>query len=214
MPTSSPSTKKCYNCSNLGNLRCSKCKGLCLCGRDCQVQVATWTWKSHKHLCKAISRNPNASCLLLDGMGPLGPGEFYAQNVQKALQYACVEVAVVNVLKGSKVPEQVGLILSAVEKFSLCIILGWGSGGCDIETEFGNSNVFRDKAVSWVNSGGHYACDGKSDNDIHWCKWYHKAKGAITTTRYNAKAVMLSGVAQRTISSVHLTTPGRTASSQ
>ncbi|KAK1733119.1 hypothetical protein QTG54_016257 [Skeletonema marinoi] len=222
MSTSSPATKKCFNCSKLGNLRCSKCKGLCLCGRDCQVA----TWKSHKHLCKAISRNPNATCLLLDGMGPLGPGEFYAQNVQKSLQYAGVEVAVVNVLKGSKVPEQVGSILSEVEKFSSCIILGWGSGGCDIETEFGNSKIFRDKAVSWVNSGGRfivqgerpqgygnwpewfgkswessdyfrtdYACNGKSDNDIHWCKWYHKAKGAVTTTRYNAKTVMLSGVA-------------------
>lgn len=159
-------------------------------------------------------------------MGPLGPGEFYAQNVQKALQCAGVEVAVVNVLKGSKVPEQVGSILSEVEKFSSCIILGWGSGGCAIEKEFGNSNIFRDKIVSWVNSGGRfivqgerpqgygnwpewfgktwessdyyrtdYACNGKSENDIHWCKWYHKAKGAITTTRYNAKAVIISGVA-------------------
>ena len=159
-------------------------------------------------------------------MGPLGPGEFYAENVQNALQYAGVEVVTVNVLKGSTLPEQVGSILSEVEQFSSCIVLGWGSGGCDIETEFGYSNVFRDKIVAWVNRGGRlivqgerpqgygnwpawfgkswesrdyfrtdYACNGKNDADIHWCKWYHKAKGAITTQRYNAKTVMLSGVA-------------------
>ena len=159
-------------------------------------------------------------------MGPLGPGEFYAENVENALRYAQVKFAMVNVLKGSKFPEQIGTILSEVENLSSCIVLWWGSAGCDIEIEFGNSSIFRDKVVGWVNGGGRfivqgenpqrygnwpawfgknwessdyvrtdYVCNGKSDADIHWCKWYHKSKSAVTTKRYNAKAVLLSGVA-------------------
>lgn len=159
-------------------------------------------------------------------MGPVGPDGFYAQNVQKALQNAGVEVVVVDVLKGSKMPEQIGSILSEVESLSSCIALGWGSGGCAIERKFANSQIFRDSIVSWVNKGGRfivqgerpeqygnwpawfgkswkssdyirsdYICNGKSDDDIHWCQWYHKAKGAIVTGRYNVKAVLVSGVA-------------------
>lgn len=158
-------------------------------------------------------------------MGPCGPGEYYAKDVQKALENAGVEVAVVNVLEGSKVPEQVGSILSVVETFSSCIALGWGSGGGRTEHQFGNSNIFRDKIVSWVNRGGRFIvqgerpegygnwpawfgkswkssdyyrtyleCNGKSDDDIHWCKWYHKAKGYAAAGTYSAKAVYLSGV--------------------
>lgn len=41
-----------------------------------------------------------------------------------------------------------------------------------------------------------HACYSNSEDDIHWCKWYHKAKGAKTNggPPYNVKAVMLKGV--------------------
>ena len=52
---------------------------------------------------------------------------------------------------------------------------------------------------SWKGSSDNgctdYVCNGKSDDDIHWCKWYHKAEGAITTGRYNVTAASISGVA-------------------
>mmetsp|Transcript_11043 Transcript_11043/g.16267 ORF Transcript_11043/g.16267 Transcript_11043/m.16267 type:complete len:288 (-) Transcript_11043:154-1017(-) len=216
---------KCHNpmCSNPGTKRCSKCMGLIFCGRECQIAL----WNSHKSLCKAIAKKLNATCLLLDGMGPLGPGEFYAQRVSSALADAGVEVAAVNVYKGSNLPEQIASILSKVHRFTSCIALGWGSGGTDIEMEFGESQDFREKIVNWVEGGGRFivqgenpqrygnwpewfgktwtsadyyrtdhVCHGKSDNDVHWCKWYHRARGAITDSHnYNVKAVLLSDVA-------------------
>jgi hypothetical protein len=54
-------------------------------------------WGSHKDLCKAIAKEPDATCLLLDGMGPLGPGEFYTEAFNDALAEAGVKVATINV---------------------------------------------------------------------------------------------------------------------
>ena len=209
------------NCSNPGTHRCSKCRGINFCGRDCQSKL----WNSHKAMCKSIARDPDATCLLVDGMGPLGPGEFYTQNVQQALRGAGVKFATVNVYKGSGLPAQVGSALREVDRFTSCIVLGWGSGGCDIEKEFGNSEEFKELIVPWVQKGGRlivqgencqyygnwpewfgktwtssdyyrtdHICHGKNNNDLHWCKWYHKARGALTTSRYNVKAVMLKDV--------------------
>ena len=154
----------------------------------------------------------------------MDPGEFYAENVQKALRNAQVQVSVINVLKGSKIPEQIGSILSELEKLSSCIVLGWDEIG-ELENEFGTSHMFREQLLTWVDRGGRFivqgehiqenghwpawfgksweaseysrttfSCNGKCDDDIHWCKWYHKAKGAVTTDRYNVKANMLAGV--------------------
>lgn len=163
-------------------------------------------------------------------MGPLGSGSFYAEKVQKALHNAQVEVAVVNILKGSKVTEQIISILSEVESISSFIALGWGSHASGFESMLQamiqtplSSQDFGEAIVPWVNKGGRfivqgvnpnnfsdwpkkfgkswkgsgfsrsdYVCNGKSDDDTHWCKWYHKAAGAITTASYNAKAALIS----------------------
>jgi hypothetical protein len=162
-------------------------------------------------------------------MGPSGPplfgdetwndlGEYLLEPVQEALQNAGVKVATIDVQKGSKVPEQVGSILSEVETFSSCIAHKWGCGGLPIEYEFLNSKIFREKIVSWVGSGGRFIVKGsklrggnwpawfgkywkfdsyyRTDlecNRSHWCKWYYKAKGSIAFAQ--AKSVMLRGVA-------------------
>jgi len=93
----------------------------------------------YKSLCKAIVKQPGATCLLLYGAGPLGPGEFYSKNVTSALVDDGVKVVVINIHKGSSIPEQVALVLSEVDRFTSCIALGWGSGGTDIEMESNHS---------------------------------------------------------------------------
>ena len=75
-------------------------------------------------------------------MGPC-PGAFYVEGVQRALEMARVEYVIIDLLEGSRNPEQVGSILTEVGRFTSCIVLGWGSGGCDIEVEFGESKAFR-----------------------------------------------------------------------
>ena len=43
---------KCAHCSNLGNLRCGKCKQVHYCGRECQRQH----WAAHKQECAGCER--------------------------------------------------------------------------------------------------------------------------------------------------------------
>ena len=167
----------------------------------------------------------NSMVAQMNGMIPMYSngndlGEYLLEPVQKALQNAGVKVATIDVQKGSKIPEQVGSILSEVETFSSCIAHKWGCGGLPIEYEFLNSKIFRDKIVSWVNSGGRFIVKGgelrggnwpawfgkywkfddyyRTDlecNRSHWCKWYYKAKGSIAFAQ--AKSVLLRGVAPK-----------------
>lgn len=218
-------TVKCFNpsCGNTTPLRCSRCKGVNFCGKECQEKI----WPSHKHLCKAIAKDPNATCLLLDGMGCLGPGSFYAEGVTDALVGAGVKVTTINLYKGNYLPDQVASVLNELDRYTSCIILGWGSGDAEIETAFANSEKFKKTLISWVRKGGRfivqgerpkfrgnwpkwfgkewkqadycrtdYFCFANSDSDPHWAKWYHQAKGTLTNTngKYNAKAVLLKNV--------------------
>ena len=183
--------KLCYHCSKPGTLKCSGCKGLLFCSRECQVK----TWKSHKAICKSLStsttNDPNntadlgsvdstttaSCCLILDGMGSLGPGSFYVTKLKASLERIGLQYVVVDVMKGSKVPQQIGSILSRDPRFTSCIALGWGSGGTNIELEFGRSKPFQRDVTAWVkNNGGRFIVQGENPTRYgNWPSWFEKS---------------------------------------
>ena len=206
------------NCSNEGTKRCSKCKAVRFCGPDCQALL----WDSHKAFCKSIAKEPEATVLLLDGLGCLGPRNFYTKGAQAALARAGVKVATVDVTKKPGLFDQVGHVLSEAGRFSSCVVLNLGAEQIDAEKEFAANMNFRQKLCAWVKRGGRliirsersvgnwpewfgktwehndyrrttHECRGKSRDDVHWCKWYPEAEGAVTTS-INVKAVMMTCV--------------------
>lgn len=219
MASSGSSTKKtCLNpkCQEEAKKRCSKCKAVRFCGPDCQSML----WDSHKALCKSIAREPEATVLLVDGMGMLGPGAFYAKGVKAALARAGLKVATVDVTKKPGLFEQVGSVLHEVERFTSCIVLAVGAGGEEEQVEFSENVSFRKRLVAWVEKGGRlivqgerggwpewfdktwehndyrrttHECRAKSVDDVHWCTWYPQAEGSVTSS-INVKAVMMRGV--------------------
>lgn len=223
-PADTTTTKKkaCLNpnCTNEATKRCSGCKAVRFCGADCQASL----WNSHKAFCKSIAKEPGATVLLLDGLGPLGPRAFYAKAVQAALARAGTGVATVDVTRKPGLFRQVGSALCELGRFTSCVALGLGSGGAEeAEQEFAESVAFREKLVAWVERGGRllvqgerdvgdwpgwfgrtwqcsdyrrttHECRAKSRDDVHWCEWYPEAEGSVTAG-INVKAVMLKGVA-------------------
>lgn len=228
--SSTPDTitkKSCLNpkCPHEATKRCSRCKAVRFCGPACQAII----WDSHKALCKSIAKDPEATVLLLDGMGVLGPGEFYTKAVKAALARAGTKVATVDVTKKPDLFEQVGSVLCEVGRFTSCIALAVGAGDTEAETEFAESIHFRERLIAWVERGGRlivqgeraammgkwpewfdktwecsdyrrttHECRAKSQDDVHWCKWYPEAEGSVTAN-INVKAVMMRGVATEDI---------------
>ena len=217
----SPATsakKTCLNpkCQQEAKKLCAKCKAVRFCGRDCQELL----WDSHKALCKSIAREPEATVLLLDGMGMLGPGQFYAKAVQAALARAGLKVATVDITKKPGLFEQAGSVLHELERFTSCIVLAVGAGGEEEQVEFAENLRFRERLIAWVERGGRlvvqgerggwpewfdktweyddyrrttHECRAKTRGDVHWCKWYPEAQGSITSS-INVKAMMMTGV--------------------
>eukprot|EP00752_Nemacystus_decipiens_P018234 g16362.t1 len=206
------------NCSNEATKRCSKCKVVRFCGPDCQALL----WDSHKIFCKSIAKEPEATVLLLDGLGCLGPRNYYTKGAQAALARAGAKVATVDVTKKPGLFHQVGHVLSEAGRFTACIVLNLGADDIEAEEEFAANMNFRQKLCAWVERGGRliirseraignwpewfgktwkhddyrrttHECRAKFRDDVHWCKWYPEAKGAITTT-INVKAVMMACV--------------------
>lgn len=219
--------KACLNpdCPNEATKRCAKCKAVRFCGADCQALL----WPAHKSLCKSIAKEPEANVLLLDGLGMLGPGQFYTKAVKAALKRAGTIVATVDVTKTAGLFQQVGSVLLDSARFTSCIALAVGGADMEAEREFAENIPFREKIVDWVERGGRFIvqgeragmmgnwpewfdktwetsdyrrttheCRAKSRDDVHWCKWYPGAKGAVTTD-INVKAVMMRGVATEDI---------------
>lgn len=172
-----------------------------------------------------MAREPDATVLLLDGMGYLGPGEFYTKGVQAALARAGVRVVTVDVAKAPGLFQQVGSVLSEVGRFTSCIALAVGAADLEAEREFADNLYFREKLTAWVERGGRlivqgeraglmgnwpewfdktwecsdyrrttHECRAKSNDDVHWCEWYHGAEGSVTAD-INVKAVMMTSVA-------------------
>lgn len=219
---SAPNTTKkaCLNpnCANEATKRCSKCKAVRFCGTGCQASV----WESHKSLCKSISKEPEASVLLLDGMGMLGPGAFYAKAVKAALARAGTRVTTVDVTRNPGLFRQVGSALCEVGRITACIVLSVEPSDMEAGREFAESMYFREKLIAWVERGGQlivqgmityqwpewfdktwesadyrrttHECRARSNDDVHWCKWYHEAQGSITAS-INVKASMAKNVA-------------------
>lgn len=212
--------KPCLNpeCRNEATKRCAKCKVARFCGPECQALL----WGSHKAFCKSIAADPEATVLLLDGLGCLGPRNYYTKGVQAALARAGVKVATVDVTKKPDLFEQVGYVLSEAGRFTSCIVLSLGADTVDAETEFAENMSFRRRLCAWVERGGRlivrserpvggwpewfdktwehndyrrttHECRAKSRDDAHWCKWYPEARGAVTTS-INVKAVMVTCV--------------------
>jgi hypothetical protein len=103
-------------------------------------------------------------------MGPSGPGSFDVTRVKASLERIGMQYIAVNVMKGSKVPKQIGSILTAVSTFTSCIALWWGSGGSKTELEFGRSESFRRDITAWVhNNGGRFIVQG--ENSTRYGNW-------------------------------------------
>ena len=213
------------NCSNEGTKRCSKCKAVWFCGSDCQALLRD----SHKAFCKPIAEEPEATVLLLDGMGYLGPRNFYTEAVNADLARAGAKVATVDVSKKPGVFDQVGHVLSEAGRFTSCIALFVGSANLDAEKEFAANMSFRQKLCAWVERGGRLIIHGeRSDLMGNWPEWFGKtwkcstycrtthqcharspndvhwcnwysAAETAVTTSINVNAVMLSGVATEDI---------------
>lgn len=160
-----------------------------------------------------MAREPEATVLLLDGMGYLGPGNFFTKAAEAGLARTGVKVATVDVSKKPDVAfDQVGYVLSeeVTARFTSCIPLVVGSAHVDAEKEFAENMNLREKLRGWVarsgrlvihgeNSGlmGNWprwfgktwvcsactsttqVCRAKSGDDVHWCKWYPEAEGAV-----------------------------------
>lgn len=181
--TDSPATTSpCLHCNEACTLRCARCKVVSLCSRECQEK----TWKAHKAFCKGIANptlssiNESAStCLIVDGMGPCGPNWDYMKLSKEALLNAGVHVCVIDATKGQNIPEQVSALFAWNEakeaRIRSILMLGFGSGGCDIEHDFSNSNPFREAAVSWVQKGGNFLVQGERVAGYgQWPQWFGK----------------------------------------
>jgi hypothetical protein len=100
------------------------------------------------------SSSATGSCLILDGMGPLGPDELYTKPIYEELTLRHgLQASVVHLDTLFITPEQIATALDR-GNFSACIILGWGSGSNSIALKFSQSNAFRIALVSFVQEGG------------------------------------------------------------
>jgi hypothetical protein len=151
----SDSLKLCQRpgCVQSAPLRCGSCKSVSYCSVDCQKT----TWKRHKQLCTAVTKSatsPANSCLILDGMGPLGSDDINTKPlVMELTSTHNMQVSVVHLDDGFVTAEQIAAALDQ-GRFSTCIILGWGSGEVDIGDVYGKSDAFRSALVSWVGERG------------------------------------------------------------
>jgi len=107
-------------------------------------------------------------------MGPSGPGSFDVTRVKASLERIGMQYIAVNVMKGSKVPEQIGSIWTEVSTFTSCIATGWGSGGSKTELEFGRSESFRRDITAWVhNNGVLFIVQGENSTRYgNWPSWF------------------------------------------
>lgn len=153
-----------------------------VCGQDCQKSL----WKSHKAFCKAVSKpklarsdgsspSPqNNTCLIIDGLGPCGPGWEVPLGVERYLLDLGVNVIVVDATKGKHIPCQVASLLRSTEnKPTSLLIMGWGSG--DIDNEWHETKEFTEAAKEWCNAGGNFMVQGERMRQCgNWPKWFDK----------------------------------------
>mmetsp|Transcript_28486 Transcript_28486/g.61051 ORF Transcript_28486/g.61051 Transcript_28486/m.61051 type:complete len:299 (+) Transcript_28486:62-958(+) len=227
--------RPCQNCGTTPNksYRCSRCNAVFFCSKDCQKSM----WSAHKAFCTSVSQPcpavavavavaPNAllpTCLIVDGIGPLGPGWNYMKGAKRELLAAGVNVVVVDATRGRKIPEQVASYLGCEAAPAALLVLGWGSA--DGDAQFHSSEKFRSVATNWCQKGGRFMVQGERIARVgNWPSWFNKrwtdssyfrtdhkcyadgsdavngqsdwyklAKGAITS-RYNVKACMIKNV--------------------
>ena len=112
-------------------------------------------------------------------MGPCGPNWDYMKRSKEELLNAGVHVCVIDATKGRNIPEQVSALFAWNEakeaRVHSILMLGFGSGGCDIEVACSKSNLFREAAVSWVQKGGNFLVQGERVAGYgQWPQWFDK----------------------------------------
>lgn len=219
-------TGPCQNCGTTCASRCSRCKTCYFCRKECQKEF----WKAHKTFCKQVaspfrashksgSENANGAkkCLIVDGMGPVGPGWDYMLGSKQAILDQGMDVVVVDVTKGQKIPEQLAALLqSNIAAPNAMLLLGWGSGDAAIAFKLAESRLFcggnfmvQGERIdhmgdwpTWFNfmwrSGSYFRtdheCFAAGTNKCHWWMEYENSSGAVTAG-YNVKACMITNVA-------------------
>jgi len=177
--------------------RCGACRAVLFCDRECQRAA----WKDHRALCGVLSKHvppkgiASSVCLIVDGLGPCGPGwEVGVGQLERQLSKASVTAVTVDATEGKEIPFQIASLLSQQRVPSggedsrssssknvplgvdSLVMLGWGSGEEDLAREFGESDGFRDAVRAWVAAGGRFIVQGERMAYAcgDWPKWFDK----------------------------------------
>ena len=172
-----PQSLPCHHCGKSTNVRCSHCQIIHYCNRDCQKIM----WKSHKAFCKTMSSMDvtgrgidKSTCVIIDGLGPLGPDSDFLRSTQHALQVWGVPTKVLDIYKGrSQLVTQIACLLKHPTKLPGSILmLGWGSG--DEDFGFSKSTEFREAVVEWCKvRGGRFLVQGERTRLFgRWPQWF------------------------------------------
>ena len=169
-------TEKCLNCLKECNLKCSNCKVVYFCNRDCQKNA----WKKHKAFCKSVSNPTNVggsqTCLIIDGFGPCGSGWDDMVNGRQVLLQRGMNVMHINGGKGgSSLPIQVASLLKSPQKPQAMIFFGFGSGGDGSDGHFYKLFDFQKAVTSWCQAGGRFIVQGERvESTGNWPQWFGK----------------------------------------
>ncbi|KAJ1489944.1 hypothetical protein T484DRAFT_1778506 [Baffinella frigidus] len=152
-----------------GAKSCKQCKVVGYCGEACQRRH----WPAHKKLCKQLARpvaHSMRQVLLVTGLGPCGPEDFYTQGVRAALSAAGMHVVTCDATMGERgggagMFEQVGM---AIDRFAVLIVLGLGAA--DDDADFFSAARFKGRLVEWTRKGGTVLFQGERgvENALRW----------------------------------------------
>jgi len=171
--------RPCENCGKPCKTRCSQCKTMDFCSRECQKDL----WKTHKAFCHGIAHPTLAiseeaclaaadacsqKCLVVDGLAPGGAGCDDMTRARAQLLKCGIDVAVVDVTKckGYFVRQLASLLHMQPPQRDECpfyptaiLVLGWGSGG--IPQEWNENKDFQDAIQQWVRNEGNFLVQGE-----------------------------------------------------
>lgn len=119
------------------------------------------------------------TCVILDGMGPIGPNcDFSLQAIKAQLLASSVNVIVIDVSRGKQVPLQVAALLDDTNKHKkpdALFLLGWGAGDHPVEKQFAESAEFKAAAQQWCRQGGRFMVQGERIRlRGPWPSWFDK----------------------------------------
>ena len=175
--------ESCLSCSKECTLRCSNCKAVFFCNKECQKSA----WKNHKAFCKSVTKpaistaasddEPRQTCVIIDGFGPCGSGWNDMLKAKDQLLKIGINVIQIDGSKGGKsISRQVASLLKSDNKPNAMIFFGFGSGGDGSDENFFDSSkggIFQAALKSWCDAGGRFIVQGeRTAYTGGWPKWF------------------------------------------